>query len=181
MFITCVWIVFPSARHKTLFQLYVGDPVNGTYHQHPTVLSFLPIYAGWFLLAIISEKYVFANANLKSETFVGCFVLVAALLLMLFRQERAATVIADAFCGYGIGILGSRFLLFFIKLAHHCERGTSQSTFFLSWETGMALGMALGWSLASREALIVALCLIVAALVIYNFLVHPWYLTHKNR
>lgn len=70
-----------------------------------------------FLLAIISEKYVFANANLKSETFVGCFVLVAALLLMLFRQERAATVIADVFCGYGIGILGSRFLLFFIKLA----------------------------------------------------------------
>lgn len=62
-----------------------------------------------FLLAIISEKYVFANANLKSETFVGCFVLVAALLLMLFRQERAATVIADVFCGYGIGILGSAF------------------------------------------------------------------------
>lgn len=141
---------------------------------------FLYMLAG-FLLAIISEKYVFANANLKSETFVGCFVLAAALLLMLFRQERAATMIADAFCGFGIGILGSRFLLFFIKLAHHCERGTSQSTFFLSWETGMALGMALGWHLASREALVVALCLIVAALVIYNFLVHPWYLAHKNR
>ena len=141
---------------------------------------FLYMLAG-FLLAIISAKYVFANANLKSETFVGCFVLAAALLLMLFRQERAATMIADAFCGFGIGILGSRFLLFFIKLAHHCERGTSQSTFFLSWETGMALGMALGWHLASREALVVALCLIVAALVIYNFLVHPWYLAHKNR
>ena len=134
-----------------------------------------------FMLAIISEKYVFANANLKSETFAGCIVLATALLLMLFRQERAATVIADIFCGYGIGLLGSRYLLFFIKLAHHCERGTSQSSFFLSWETGMALGMALGWHVSTSKAQTIALVLIILALLIYNFLVHHWYLKHKNR
>ena len=78
--------------------------------------------------------------------------------------------------------MGSRFLLFFIKLTRHCQRGTSQSTYFLGWETGLMAGFALGLFIGNRsEALVIALVLVMLALVIYNYLIHPWYLHNKNR
>ena len=141
---------------------------------------YVEVLVGLFF-ALISEKYVFANADLKSETFVGCISLVAALLLLLLRPEHIGHVLAGVLSGYGIGIIGARFLLFFIKLAKHCERGTSQSSYFLSWETGLALGMALGSCLGGGMALQVSLVGVIVSLAAYNFFVHPWYLSHKNR
>ena len=78
--------------------------------------------------------------------------------------------------------MGSRFLLFFIKLAKHCQRGTTQSTYFLGWETGLMSGVAFGIFLGNRyEVLVVALVLVATAFIIYNYLIHPWYLHNKNR
>lgn len=135
-----------------------------------------------FLLAILAEKYVFANAELKSESIVGCVLIGAAILLLWLRHGHAVEITAAVFSGLGIGIIGSRFLLFFIKLAKHCERGTSQSTFFLGWETGLALGLAAGYYLHQpQQALLCALVVICVALGLYNFVIHPWYLHNKNR
>lgn len=89
---------------------------------------------------------------------------------------------AAVFSGLGIGLIGSRFLLFVIKLAKHCERGTSQSTFFLGWETGLAVGLAGGYYLGSRHGVMLsALVIIGMTLLLYNFVIHPWYLRNKNR
>ena len=82
-----------------------------------------------------------------------------------------------------MGLIGSRFLLFFIKLSRHCQRGTSQSTFLLGWESGIAWGLGLGYALFYAQpsrALIVSLTLIVLALIMYNF-THNWFTNHKNR
>lgn len=147
--------------------------------QH-SYIFYVEVLAGLFL-AVLSEKYVFANAVLKSETFAGCLSLIAALLLLLLRPEHAAHVLSGVLSGYGIGMIGSRFLLFFIKLARHCERGTSQSSFFLSWETGLAFGMAIGSYFSVGLALQIALGLVAFSLVFYNYVVHSWYLSHKNR
>lgn len=143
---------------------------------------FFMMMMGGFLLAILAEKYVFANAELKSESVAGCLLIGAAILLLWLRHGHSAQIMASVFCGFGIGIIGSRFLLFFIKLAKHCERGTSQSTFFLGWETGLALGLAGGWLLSDKgHALLVALVLVALALLLYNYVIHPWYLHNKNR
>ncbi|MBR5749352.1 MAG: MFS transporter, partial [Prevotella sp.] len=85
---------------------------------------------------------------------------------------------------FGLGIIGSRFLLFYIKLSRHCQRGTAQSTFFLAWEFGLALGIGMGYGLLELQtevALHVALCITVVALLLYHFFTHGWYLRHKNR
>ena len=144
--------------------------------------QFFLMMMGGFMLAILSEKYVFANAELKSESVAGCLFIGAAILLLWLRHSHSALIMASVLCGFGIGIIGSRFLLFFIKLARHCERGTSQSTFFLGWETGLAMGLAGGWLLADKShALLLALVLVAVALVLYNNVIHPWYLHNKNR
>lgn len=143
---------------------------------------FFVMMMGGFLLAILAEKYVFANAELKSESIAGCLLIGAAILLLWLRHGQAVEIMAAVFSGLGIGLIGSRFLLFFIKLAKHCERGTSQSTFFLGWETGLAVGLAGGYYLGRRHGVMLsALVIIGMTLLLYNFVIHPWYLRNKNR
>lgn len=143
--------------------------------------EFYAMMMGGFWLALLAERFVFANADLKSEVLSGLVFMIAADLIQLFSYHTVGvTLIVPVLIGFGVGIIGSRFLLFFIKLAKHCQRGTSQSTFFLSWESGLVLGLSAGGILEGCAS-VVALCVLVLCLVLYNFVVHPWYMKHKNR
>lgn len=136
-----------------------------------------------FLGALLAQRFVFRNAELKSEVVTGLILIATALLMMLTRTQQIVHFAAPAFVGFGLGLIGSRFLLFFIKLSRHCQRGTSQSTFLLGWESGIAWGLGLGYALfyaQPQQGLITALVLTVASLVIYNFS-HNWFASHKNR
>ena len=95
-----------------------------------------------------------------------------------------ASPVAPILLGLGMGIVSARFLLFFIKLSRHCQRGTSQSTFFLGWETGLALGLCVGYALfyGQRDLLLyAALLLTAAALLMYHLFTHGWFMRNKNR
>ena len=145
-------------------------------------LFFAMLMAG-FLMAILAQRFAFRDAEVKSEVITGLILVFAALLMMLTRTQTIVAYAAPAMIGMGIGIIGSRFLLFFIKLSRHCQRGTSHSTYLLGWESGIAWGFGLGVALFynnQKQALIVAILLIVASLVMYNF-THNWFLKNKNR
>jgi len=136
-----------------------------------------------FLLAILAQRFVFRDAEVKSEVVTGLILMGAALLMMLTRTQHIVDFAAPTFVGFGLGIIGSRFLLFFIKLSRHCKRGTSQSTFMLGWESGIAWGLGLGYALFEGEKtpiLLTALGLVLASLLLYNF-VHNWFVSNKNR
>ena len=136
---------------------------------------------GGFLLALLAQRFVFRDAELKSEVVTGLLLMMAALLVLLVAP---LSPVAPLLTGLSIGIIGSRFLLFFIKLSRHCQRGTSQSTFFLGWETGIALGMGAGylWCYHQVEQLLcVSLALVAIALALYHFVTHSWFMHHKNR
>ena len=136
-----------------------------------------------FLLAILAQRFVFRDAEVKSEVVTGLILMGAALLMMLTRTQKIVGFAAPAFVGFGLGIIGSRFLLFFIKLSRHCKRGTSQSTFMLGWESGIAWGLGLGYALfegAPTPILLSALGLVMISLLHYNF-VHNWFVSNKNR
>ena len=125
---------------------------------------------------------MFANAELKSEATVGCICFALAIVLLLFRMQQSAIIMAAFLTAFGVGLMGSRFLLFFIKLTKHCQRGTSQSTYFLGWETGLMSGITLGLYIGNRsEVLVVALIVVTFAFLLYNYIIHPWYLHNKNR
>ena len=136
-----------------------------------------------FLMAILAQRFVFRDAEVKSEVVSGLILMAAALLMMLTRTQQIVSYAAPAFVGFGLGIIGSRFLLFFIKLSRHCKRGTSQSTFMLGWESGIAWGLGLGYALFEGEQtpiLLTALGLVLVSLLLYNF-VHNWFVSNKNR
>ena len=137
-----------------------------------------------FLLALLAQRFVFRDAELKSEVVSGLVLMGAALLMMLTRHQAIVSFAAPTFISFGIGIIGSRFLLFFIKLSRHCQRGTSQSTFMLAWESGIAFGLGIGYALLEgnqEQVLQLSLDITVVALLFYNFMTHNWFLKHKNR
>ena len=147
-----------------------------------TELFFAMMMVG-FLLAILAQRFVFRDADVKSEVVTGLILMGAALLMMLTRTQQIVDFAAPTFVGFGLGIIGSRFLLFFIKLSRHCKRGTSQSTFMLGWESGIAWGLGLGYALFEGEKtpiLLTALGLVLDSLLLYNF-VHNWFVINKNR
>ena len=136
-----------------------------------------------FLLALLAQRFVFVDAEVKSEVVTGLIVINAALLMLLTRTQQIVAYAALIFVGFGLGVIGSRFLLFFIKLSRHCQRGTSQSTFMLGWESGIAWGLGLGLALfngQSQKLLLTALTLTITSLVMYNY-THNWFAKHKNR
>ena len=135
-----------------------------------------------FLCALIAAKYVFIHVSPKYEAVTG-IVLIVLSVLVLMVHSAISDYLAPVLLGCGVGVVGSRFLLYFIQLSLHCQRGTSQSSFFLAWECGIGLGLFVGFALADipgrREWF--ALLLIIVGLLMYIFVTHPWYMRHKQR
>lgn len=141
------------------------------------------MFAG-FVLSIISEKVVFSDADLKSEPITGLICMFLSLGMLLISQLPIVDKIIPVLFAFGVGIFATRFMLFLIKLSRHCQRGTSQSTYFLAWEFGLASGIALAYGVLNgvkTDIYLVALGLTVFVLLAYNFLLHPWYMSHRNR
>lgn len=174
----------PRATWLFLAQMMVMVGV-GLVLSLPLKMTFYALLMAGFFLSILAERYAFADADLKSQMTTGLILIAMALLLMEFRNMNgSAGFIAPVLLGCGVGLVGSRFLLFFVKFSGHCERGTSQSTFMLSWESGLAIGLGLGYACFNGEphkALYWAMVITWIFLIIYNFWFHPWYMKNKNR
>ena len=137
-----------------------------------------------FVIAILAERFIFADADLRSEATTGMIVIGIAVLLMITRRQESVSYIVPILVGLGVGLIGSRFLLFFIKMSDHCQRGTSQSTFLLAWETGIGIGLVLSYGLFHLEqplVLWVCLGILAASLILYDTFIHSWYIKHKHR
>ena len=144
---------------------------------------FYAVMMAGFLLALLAQRFVFQDAELKSEAITGLILIIAALLMIYTRPLPIVWYLSPLFIGLAVGIIGSRFLLFFIKLSRHCKRGTSQSMYMLGWESGLALGVGIGYA-AFEDAdptLLCALVLTIVALLMYHLYTHQWFLAHKNR
>jgi hypothetical protein len=162
-------------------QLTVISMVVGMLLSLPLSWMFYGFVAAGFVLSLFAQRFVFAEAELKSEIISGLILLLAAQMVYLVAP---ASWVSPTLTGLGVGLVGSRFLLFFIKLSRHCQRGTAQSTFFLAWECGLALGIGLGYGQLEQQTslvLQVSLVITVAALLFYHFFTHNWYIKHKNR
>jgi hypothetical protein len=169
---------FPLFLNLQLIMLAVG-----LLFSIPLAERFYAMMMVGFLFALLAQRFVFRDAEMKSEVVSGLILLGAAFLMMLTHPLQTVWYIAPVFVGFSLGIIGSRFMLFFIKLSRHCQRGTSQSTFLLGWGSGIAWGLGIGLAFFHGNAggaLTVALVLVGCALILYQF-THNWFVGHKNR
>ena len=154
-------------------------------------LNLQPLFFGLmalgFVLVVLAEKFILPGMTLSTETVAGMVLTVSSLILALCGLGTTpAFYVAPVMLGMGVGLVGSSFLLLFIRLSHHCQRGTSQSSFILSWELGVSVGLFAGFALFSGKTqeppmLWTALVLTVASLLLFLFFTLPWYGRHKKR
>lgn len=181
----------PLILSLAMFMLIIGLMLGCAHSLH----FYLMLLAG-MVVAVLAEQYVFMNADLRSQVVTGLILIMAALFIELVRPQRMSTYVVPLLAGISVGIVSSRYLLFLIKLAKHCQRGTAQSSFFISWEAGLWTGIALSiYSIGDVDIYdllnssmdkhpdisIAGLMLAAASLILYCAFVHPWYMKNKNR
>lgn len=168
------------AANLLLFSLAIGM-VFSVMHD----LVFFAMLAVGLLASVLAQRIMFVDADLKSEVICGLFLVSVALLLNITRSLPVVSYVVPVLIGIGIGLVSGRFLLFFIKLSRHCKRGTSQSTYNISWEVGIWIGLALGYAcdnaVCNMSVIPCAMAFTFVALLLYHFAAHGWYLKHKNR
>ena len=164
------------------FTLLLAAIAGGVMVGHFTTASDYAFLLIGLFVALVAERMIFFNGDLKSEAIAGYILLGMACLIQLTRHGEGFSSVVAFLVGNGFGLLTSRYLLFFIKLSRHCERATAQSTYFLAYESGLAVGLATPYVIGDIQAeAIVALVLVAVGLLLYNFVVHNWYLNNKNR
>ena len=148
-----------------------------------TAMFYAMVMVG-FAVALLAERFAFVDADLKSQVVAGSILIAAALVMILTRKQMIVNYISPVFVGLGIGLIGSRFLLFFIKLSKHCQRGTAVSTYMLGWESGLAAGLFVGYFFFAEDlhlALSASLVCLILAFGLYVTFTHQWYIRKKNR
>lgn len=149
-------------------------------------IEFFTMLMAGFFLAILAQRFAFQVAELKSEAVAGLIMLIASILIMITHTDVIISRLSPVLLGCGLGILGSRFLLFFVKLSRHCKRGTSMSSYILGWDGGIMIGIGSGlcWRLFSGSVpclFVCSLAITVVALIMYLAVTHDWFIRHKNR
>ncbi len=148
-----------------------------------TAMFYAMVMVG-FAIALLAERFAFVDADLKSQVVAGSILIAAALMMILTRKQMVVNYISPVFVGLGIGLIGSRFLLFFIKLSKHCQRGTAVSTYMLGWESGLAAGLFVGYFFFAEDihlALSASLACLILAFGLYVVFTHQLYIRKKNR
>lgn len=152
--------------------------------QEITVRFFVLLVAG-FILAMIANKYAFENADIRARVVSGLVLMGSSLLLIITHEQSLAIMTAAVLMGLGLGLVASEFLLIFVKLSEHCQRGTANTTYLLAWEVGVAIGVATGCYLIDISSYIsvfqVGMVVVIVALIFYLKLTSPYFLKHKVR
>lgn len=169
-----VLVSFTFGALLTTINMYT----QSIYMQNVTIMFFI-LMAGGFVLAMIANKLVFVNADIRARVVSGLLLMGASLLLIITHAESVALFTAAVLMGMGIGLVASDFLLIFVKLSQHCQRGTANTTYLLAWELGVALGVWAGCYLIETASYItVFMAGIISttiALIFYLVFTNPYF------
>lgn len=143
-----------------------------------SALSFLFVSVG-VAVAHPLRRMIFSNADARAEIVSGMLLVLAAGLIPFSTDFAASIHAADVILGAGIGLGSSRFLLYFLKLTGHCQRGTAQNTYMLARDCGYAAGFVAGAYIGDAMFLQVPVALV--SLVFYLAVTHPWFRRHNDR
>lgn len=123
--------------------------------QYVTIRFFGAIGFG-FILAMIANRIVFVAADFRARIVSGLILIILSLLLLITHYDEISLITSGVLIGLGFGLAASDFLVMFVNLSEHCQRGTANTNYLLAWEVGVGIGVALGCNLVESDS-----CMIV--------------------
>lgn len=101
-------------------------------------IPFFAIVGIGFLFSILLARVV----HREEETWRMVLLGISLMMVSLFLLGELPIAIVAVLLGLGLGLVAPEFLLIFVKLSKHCQRGTANTTCLLAWEAGMSMGLA---------------------------------------
>lgn len=140
-----------------------------------------------FLLTAVLARLLFRGSNKMWIQIVVGLVLMAgaigAMSQVIFPQVTELLLAAILF-GLSLGLIAPEFLIMFVKLSQHCQRGTANTTHLLVWEMGIALGIATACSLnkdSQEEVYLIGMCSVILSLALFILVTYPYFKRKKVR
>ena len=105
------------------------------------------------------------------------------MLAMSLLNATTSIAVPSVLLGLGLGLILPEFLVIFVKLSHHCQRGTANTTHLLASEVGISLGIATTCylDLDTDKMLHVGQMVASVALVFFVIATYPYYIRKKVR
>lgn len=133
-----------------------------------------------FVISLFTAMYLFTPKRMFTQIFVGLSLIGLGVLWTYSVSCNLWMLPCGAMCvGCGLGLSAYCFLVFLIKLSEHCQRGTANSTYYLSWEIGIACGILLGYSYTPKARIIIGLGLAFITLLFYLIFVKYWFKRYR--
>ena len=157
--------------HYSLSMVYIGE----------LEIPFFAIVGIGFLFAVLLARLLFHGERTLGVIVSGLGLMILSCILL----QEVPSGIRAVLLGLGLGLVTPEFLLIFIKLSQHCQRGTANTTHLLAWETGITLGLAAACYLSVESSIesIYHIGRIVApmALLFFVLITYPYYKKKRVR
>ena len=145
-------------------------------------LFFLLLSLG-LILSRLAGGRTLRRGLIAQNAAIGVTIALCGYLLFATVQNPWGFYGAALVIGLGNGHLFPAFQTMFLNLATNDQRGTANSTFLVSWDIGIGIGMILGGSVAERMGYHAAFLLAAAAngLAVANYFVHTRFHFQRNK
>ncbi len=140
-------------------------------------------------IGLVTSRLIGARSlrqgKIAQNASVGILISLCGFLLFAAVHNSIGYFAAPFIIGLGNGYMFPAFQTMFINLAPHTQRGTANSTMFISWDLGIGLGIVVGGMVVEYFSYISAFWLawLVNAAGVATFFLHTrrHYLTHRLR
>lgn len=176
-----VFISFSYGMMTTYIAMY-GNTVVGV--TSGSGIFFMYFAAGLIVSRLVSGRLI--NKGLfKPVTITGIVLLIITYCFFVTMLTPIVYYVCGIALGVGYGVLSPSFQTMLINLAPHNKRGTANATYFASWDLGIGLGVLMGGIIADHWMLLTAfksgIVMLIIGLVVYTFVVAPYYAKNKLR
>lgn len=121
---------------------------------------------------------------LKEKTMRIVIMGIALEILAIYLLKDGFSIgVSSVLLGLGLGLVMPEFLVMFVKLSHHCQRGTANTTHLLTSEVGIALGIAVAcyMDMDAERMLYTGRIVASVALLFFVLITYPYYIKKKVR
>ncbi len=143
----------------------------------------VPFFAGTavgYIISLFFARLFFLKEKKLRLVIMGIGLEIVAISLL---NTDISIGVASVLLGWGLGFILPEFLVMFVKLSHHCQRGTANTTHLLAIEVGISLGIATAcyMELDTDKMLHTGQIVASIALLFFVLITYPYYMKKKVR
>lgn len=141
--------------------------------------------AGYLASILLTRLFCLPSLSFLKEKTMRVVIIglgLEILAVSLLRMDCSVWVVS-VLLGLGLGFVIPEFLMMFVKLSHHCQRGTANTTQLLACEAGIASGIvtACNMEVDAGRMLYFGQIVVLIALIFFVLVTYPYYIRKKVR